>query len=103
MNHKKLLLALIKDDLVHHKLLNAFSDLGIRADYYHLRLNETIFELMGFDESRQTDMIVDHYFELLKHTKFINFEHHPRQLDLLTTEIYDYLEMVRENKAVSPS
>lgn len=94
METKKLILALIKDDMINAKLINSLTDIGIPATDYLLHLSQTIFELMGFEKSLQSDMIRDHYFELIRGAKYIDFAVHPKLLNLLALEVYEYLDAV---------
>jgi hypothetical protein len=43
---KKLVISLIKDDLVNRKLLIGLDDLGLRPTDYYLNLSDTIFSLI---------------------------------------------------------
>ena len=51
---RSLIISLIKDDLIHAKLINGLMAIGLDATHYHLYLGETILQLMGMDHERLT-------------------------------------------------
>jgi hypothetical protein len=57
INRTELILSLISDNLVNLKLVNGLNELGLIADDYELDLGNTIFKLMGFKASANTDEI----------------------------------------------
>ena len=71
-NKKRLILSLIKDDLINVKLLNGLNVIGLNADNYFLHLSETIFKIMGFDDNEETETIFERYMELAKRVMFID-------------------------------
>lgn len=94
IDKQTLILALIKDDLINTKLVNALITIGIDASDYNLHLCETIFELMEFEESLENDPIVEHYFDLTALSKNVDFVAEPKSLDKLAEKIYRYLNAV---------
>lgn len=91
INKQTLILALIKDDLINTKLVNALIAIGIDASDYNLHLSETIFDLMEFEESIENDPIVEHYFVLTALSGNIDFVREPKKLNKLAEQIYRYL------------
>ncbi|SKC40778.1 hypothetical protein [Ohtaekwangia koreensis] len=64
MQTEQLIISLIKDDLINSKLVNGLNQLGLCASDYHLHLSETIFSLMGIDETPDNDKLLDYYIQL---------------------------------------
>ncbi|WP_341902862.1 hypothetical protein [Fluviicola taffensis] len=85
---KEVILSLIKDDLVNHKLLLGLDALGLRAADYYLNISDTIFSLMGFPENKDSDRIYEHYLELTQKARFLNISESQNQLNQLAQEIY---------------
>ena len=88
---RTLIISLIKDDLIHAKLVNGLTDIGLDATHYHLYLGETIVELMGFNHDRYGDRIFEVYLELRKKVNSINLPGPPEALDDLSREIFETL------------
>ena len=88
---QKLILSLIKDNLINTKLVNGLNAMGLDASSYSLHLSETIFELMGFEDSKRSDQVFEYYLELVEKVNDINIAQSHDALDLLTTEIYGEL------------
>jgi hypothetical protein len=88
INQQKLIVSLIRDNLINTKLLNGLDALGLNADNYSLRLGDTIFELMGFDDSKDSDKVFEYYIGELKKANRINIASHPERLDSLADNIY---------------
>ncbi|MBK7442040.1 MAG: hypothetical protein IPI65_11005 [Bacteroidetes bacterium] len=65
-NKKKLILSLIKDDLINAKLVNGLNEIGLNADNYSLHLSDTIFNLMRFEDNEETETTFERYMELAK-------------------------------------
>lgn len=85
---KEIILSLIKDDLVNHKLLIGLEALGLRPADYYLQLSDTIFSLMGFPESKDSDRVFELYLDLTKKARFLNISQSQNQLEQLAQEIY---------------
>lgn len=89
---KELILSLIKDDLVNHKLLLGLDALGLRAADYYLNIDDAIFALMGFPENSDSDRVYELYLELTKKARFLSLSETQNQLNQLAQEIY--LELI---------
>lgn len=87
-NQQKLIVSLIRDNLINTKLLNGLDTLGLNADNYSLRLSDTIFELMGFEDNKESDKVFEYYIGELKKANKINIAAHPERLDSLADNIY---------------
>lgn len=92
---KEVILSLIKDDLVNHKLLLGLDALGLRAADYYLNIGDTIFSLMGFPENSDSDRVYELYLELTKKARFLNLSESQNQLEQLAQEIYQELTLHR--------
>nr|WP_294859002.1 hypothetical protein [uncultured Fluviicola sp.] len=92
---KELILSLIKDDLVNNKLLLGLDALGLRPADYYLHISDTIFSLMGFPESTDSDRVFELYLELTQKAKFLNISESQNQLNELAQEIYSELMVYR--------
>lgn len=88
IDRKKLIVSLIKDDLINSKLINGLSDLGLDSGSYHLHLGDTVFNLMGFKEGEESDKIYERYLELTKKAMLIDISEPGRALDDLALQIY---------------
>lgn len=94
---KKLIVSLIKDDLVNRKLLIGLNDLGLRPTNYYLNLGDTIFSLMGFTDNRKSEKVFEQYIDLTEKAKYLNLTESPLQLDNLADEIYNELSLQISN------
>jgi hypothetical protein len=94
---EQLIIKLIRDNLINFKLVSGLNILGLNAHDYHLYLGDTIFELMGFKESKDSDLIYENVFiancEKVRH---ISFAMSTEELDLLSEEIYKELVFAKK-------
>ena len=91
MNSQKLILSLIKDDLINIKLISSLQSIGLYSDRYHLHLSSTIFELMGFENNKMTDEIYDRYIELTDQVVSIDILDSDKGVEKLSLENYKEL------------
>jgi hypothetical protein len=97
-NSKELIVSLIKDNLINTKLVLGLSDLGLIADDYYLHLGSTVFNLMGFKASEQSDFIFENVFRTLSEkVTQINISSSQDELTLLSMEIYQELLFAKES------
>lgn len=87
-NKKKLIISLIKDDLINAKLVNSLNEIGLRADDYFLHLSDTIFKLMGFEDNEETETIYERYIELSKRALFVDISQSNEPMEDLAVQIY---------------
>lgn len=87
-NKEKLVLSLIKDDLINAKLVNGLFELGLNAETYFLHLSDTIFNLMGFEDNKETEEIFEHYIELAKRATFVDISQSHKPMNELALQIY---------------
>jgi hypothetical protein len=91
MDQKKLILSLIKDDLIHAKLLYSFEKLGFYSDCYSLHLSSTIFELMGYKNDVESDLVFELYMALAEKAVLIDITQSNKPIEKLALEIYTEL------------
>lgn len=96
MDQKKLILSLIKDDLIHVKILYSFEKLGFYSDCYSLHLSSTVFELMGYKNSKQSDKAFERYLELAEKAVLIDITESNKPMEKLAMEIYEELYLKRK-------
>ncbi|HVD99982.1 MAG TPA: hypothetical protein VNB90_17365 [Cytophagaceae bacterium] len=99
VEQKQLILSLIKDDLINCKLVNSLNDIGLSADDYLLHLSETVFKLMGFKASKETEVIYEYYMDLTERAKLIDISRSRQRFDELALEIYNELLLRKPLKA----
>jgi hypothetical protein len=92
---KQLLISLIKDDLIHTKLINGLDALGLEALDYHIHLSETIFELLGFPDN--SDDAFEFYLSELKRARRLSIRINREAFDVLALTIYTELERRKAN------
>lgn len=94
LDKKTLIISLIKDDLLHNKLISGLNNIGLDTpDYcYDLQLSETIFMLLGFKKDEKNDEAFEFYLSQLKHADTINIKKLHEILDALAQGIYFKLE-----------
>lgn len=85
---QKLIISLIRDNLINTKLLNGLNKLGLIADDYTLHLSESIFDIMGFEENEQSDKMFEYYLGLLNTVNRIDISTEPEKLSELADTIH---------------
>jgi len=88
---EKLIISLIKDDLINSKLVNGLIDIGINADCYFLHLDSTIFKLVGYADNDYSEEIYEKYRDLTMQAKQIDISNNNAHLDPLALELYQFL------------
>ncbi|MFL9483001.1 hypothetical protein ACI6Q2_09520 [Chitinophagaceae bacterium LWZ2-11] len=96
MNQKELIISLIKDDLINTKLVVGLNALGLQANDYSLQLSSTIFELMGFEDNEETELIFERYLSLSKNILEIDTSESRNRLSALALLIYSQLLIQKE-------
>jgi hypothetical protein len=94
INKEKLILSLIKDDLINTSLIHQLQKIGLHSDCYFLHLSTTIFELMGVEESKQTDELYDRYIELSEKAMMVDITESNKGMEKLALEIYEELFLI---------
>ena len=85
---RKLIIRLIKQDLLHNQLLQGIENLGFNSeDRYHLEIWDIVAELMGNENGESPDTWDEIYYSYLKRTaKQIDID-----LNKLASECYQEL------------
>lgn len=95
--NKQLIIKLIKDSLINIKLVSGLNSLGLNAGDYTLFLGDTIFELIGFPSSEQSDLIFENvYLANAEKVRHVDFSQSTKELDKLSEEIYKELLFAKE-------
>ena len=98
MSQKDLILRLIRDDLIHYRLVSGLSDLNLLPDHYHLYLGETVMSLVGFTEGSYYDLVYERiYMPMTEQVTAIDLM--SPALDHLASGIYTALMDAREVEA----
>ena len=86
MQHKDIIITLIKDHLTNTRLMNGLNALGWHSQEYHLHLSDIIFKLIGISDEKEE--LFEVYLEWC--TKVVKAEifKDPRFFDEYATEIY---------------
>ncbi len=92
MKDKTIIISLIKDDLIHTKLINGLEALGLNALNYHLHLSETVFEIMRLPQNESTEPVLKYYLAELKKANNFNMHGSHNEFDKLALAIYIELE-----------
>lgn len=92
MRNERLIISLIKDDLINCKLVDGLNSLGLKADDYCLYLSDTIFKLIGFEDNDKTEMIHRYYINQTKKVKELEITNVDKSIDNLANEIYKSLK-----------
>jgi hypothetical protein len=90
-SNKKLILSLIKDDLINSKLNIGLSNLGLQPELYLLGLSDTVFMLLDIKDNERGEALFEHYLELRQKVEAIDFTKSYDCLDSLALEIYNAL------------
>lgn len=93
MNQHKLITTLIKDHLIHTRLLTGLKDLGFHSDEHYLHLSELIFELLKIDSNQ--DELFEAYLDWCARIKETDILKDPHLLETYAEEIYRSLLSLR--------
>jgi hypothetical protein len=94
---RKIILSLIKDDLINMRLVHGLNNLGLNADDYTLNLSTTIFELMGIDKNDPVaERLLENYIDTTKSTTLLKQEELKSELDKSALEVYQSLILAKE-------
>ena len=89
MNKKKLVVSLIKDNLISIRLLYGLTELGFDTSNYFLHLDTTVFRLMGI--RTDDDDFFDEYVSETRTISKIDIFEHPELLNSLAHSLYHKL------------
>lgn len=96
LDEKKIVVSLIKDDLINTKLINGLNKLGMNADDYLINVSSTIFKILDIGDDRAGEDIFEWYMDSLKKVDPIDIRENHTALDSLALEIYLELLLERE-------
>lgn len=94
---KHLIILLIKDDLIHTKLMNGLEAIGLITIDYHIALSATLFDLLGFSSSEYSDEVFQFYLAEREKVNRIDIRKKRNSIDKLAVVIYEDLERRRAN------
>ena len=92
IDKEKLILSLIKDDLINTNLICNLRKIGLHSDCYYLNLSSTVFELMGFKSSVETDEVFNKYVEMAEEGSKVDITETNKMLEELALGIYEELK-----------
>lgn len=91
---KKLILILIKNDLINNKLITSLNHLGVDASTYYTYLSTSIFELMGFEAKGYDETLYDQYNVWSQEVTSLDHTNEGKALDDLAEKIYGKLKQL---------
>jgi hypothetical protein len=53
IDKQTIIIRLIKDHLIHTRLINGLNTLGLSAENYYLHLSDTIFKMIGISDEKE--------------------------------------------------
>ena len=65
--------------------------MGLYSDCYYLQLSSTIFDLMGFKSSEETDEVFNEYIEMAEKTAIMDITESNKEMEKMAVEIYEKL------------
>ena len=89
---EKLIISLIKDDLINTNLICNMKKLGFYSDCYYLNLSSTIFELIGFRNSEETDEVFNKYVKMTEEASKTDITETNKMLEKSALRIYEKLK-----------
>lgn len=98
ISNKTIVTDLIKQDLINYKMIDSLRDIQINAEDYTLDIGRIVFEIMDVEEREDVDDIFEKYVELSKPVLEMNASQSNKEIDLLASEMYDYLEKCSQQK-----
>lgn len=89
MKKKKLIIALIADDLMNQKLIGGLQAMGVDASVYRLFLSTLIFKLMGYNSLERNMGLYDRYHALCERVNTLDISESTVALKQLAGEVYE--------------
>ncbi|HSH66145.1 MAG TPA: hypothetical protein VLB84_10180 [Bacteroidia bacterium] len=86
MEHKDIIITLIKDHLTNTRLIKGLNSLGWQSEDYHLHLSDIIFKLIGISDEKEE--LFEVYLEWCTKMAKTEIFNDSRLLDEYATEIY---------------
>lgn len=94
LTHKKFILSLLLDDLVHNKLLYGLAAIDLEGDKYSVDLGDKVIMLMGF-RGKQNELVYEYYLTRREECKSINLSQGNAQMKALAADIYKELRQFK--------
>jgi hypothetical protein len=91
MKKRAVIIDLIKQDLIHSKLIYGLDEMQLNTRMYKLELRRIIFEMMELEDHKSISQITHHYASLSTKMKRIQIEDWDEEVDKLAAGIYNYL------------
>jgi hypothetical protein len=88
---KNLVLSLIKDDLIHTKLVNGLDNLNLNTSVYLLGIPETIFVLLKIKNTKKGEKLFEYYLDLREKVQMIDIKESHDEVEKLSHDIYKEL------------
>jgi hypothetical protein len=86
MQHKEIIITLIKDHITNTRLINGLNALGWYSLEYHLHLSDTIFKLIGINDEKEE--LFEVYLKWCSKVSQTDIFGNPRLLNEYATEMY---------------
>ena len=77
--------------VLNSRLVNGLNALSLNADDYLLRLGQTIFDLMGYEQTGESEQVFERYMELCEQALLVDISGSTKNLDKLALQIYKEL------------
>jgi len=98
ISNKTIVTDLIKQDLINYKMINLMGDIQISAGDYLLDIGRIVFEIMDIERLEDVDTIFENYSDMSKKVLEMNASQSNKEIDVLASEMYDYLEKSSQQK-----
>jgi len=85
---KRIILSIIKDDISNTRFIEGLNGLGLSAGDHFLHLPETIFALLGMEDSDQTEDLYKWYLARIREEMAVTDK---ERLDWIAESIYNHL------------
>jgi len=95
---KKLILSLIKDDLMNTQLIDGLNNIGLDAGKYYLNISESFFALMDFGNYDQETKLYNDYFDFAEEAVATNLFKTSEQLNAIALDVYNKLLLEQEKR-----
>lgn len=99
LSEKELLIALIKDDLINHRLVMGLNRLGLVNELYFIDAGNTVFKLMGIEEKIGHEIHFARYMNLKDKVLKLDFEKHNQRFEVNGMAEKIYRELLAIKKA----
>jgi hypothetical protein len=86
MQHKEIIITLIKDHIINTRLVNGLNALGWHSLDYHLNLSDAIFKLIGIADEKEE--LFEIYLKWCSKVSQADIFENPRLLNAYATEMY---------------